>query len=102
MFRNVLERRRELALLRSVGYDARRVSILIVAEAALLLSVGLGAGAACAALAASPAWLGRQGSLPGAGLALLLLAVAAAGLLSSVIATRAAVRGNMLDALRAE
>jgi len=102
MFRNVLERRRELALLRAVGYDARHVSIVIVAEAALLLGAGLISGAVCAALAIAPAWLGRGGALPGRGLILLLAAVAVAGLVSSVVATRAALRGNMLEALRAE
>ncbi len=102
MFRNVLERRRELALLRAVGYDATRVSVVIVAEAALLLGAGLIAGVACAALAVAPAWLGRGGAAPGRGLLLLLIAVAAAGLLSSLIATRAALRGTLLSALRVE
>ncbi len=102
MFRNVLERRRELALLRAVGYDAGRVSIVIVAEAALLLGAGLIAGVACAALAVAPAWLGRGGAAPGQGLLLLLVAVAAAGLLSSILATRAALRGTLLSALRVE
>jgi putative ABC transport system permease protein len=102
MFRNVLERRRELALLRAVGYDARRVSVMVMAEAVLLLAAGLLAGAVCAALAIAPAWLGRGGTMPGVGLVLLLAAVAVAGIVSSFIAARAAVRGNMLEALRAE
>ncbi len=102
LFRNVLERRRELALLRAVGYDSRRLSLMIVAEAAFVLAVGLATGTACAALAIAPAWLGRSGTLPGGGVALLLGGVALAGLVSSVIATRAALRGNMLAALRAE
>jgi hypothetical protein len=102
LFRNVLERRRELALLRAVGYDARRLTLMIVAEASFVLAVGLATGTACAALAIAPAWLGRSGTLPGAGVALLLSGVAVAGILSSVIATRAALRGNMLAALRAE
>jgi hypothetical protein len=102
MFRNVLERRRELALLRAIGYDARRVSIIIMAEATLLLGAGLAAGAGCAVLAVAPAWLRRGGALPGRGLAALLVAVALAGLLSSLLATRAALRGNLLAALRAE
>jgi putative ABC transport system permease protein len=102
MFRNVLERRRELALLRAVGYDARRVSIMVMAEAVLLLAAGLLAGAVCAALAIAPAWLGRGGTMPGTGLMLLLAAVAIAGIVSSFIAARAAVRGNVLEALRAE
>ena len=102
MFRNVLERRRELALLRAVGYGARHVTTMLGAEAALLLGAGLVTGAGCALIAIAPAWLGRGGSTPGSGLALLLAAILAAGLLSSIVATRAALRGPVLDALRAE
>ena len=102
MFRNVLERRRELALLRAVGYDRRAVSIVIVGEAALLLGAGLGAGLACAALAIAPAWIGRGGAGPGPGLIVLVLAIAIAGLLASAFASRAALNGRILDGLRAE
>jgi hypothetical protein len=102
MFRNVLERRRELALLRAVGYNASNVTQMIVAESVLLLGTGLAGGALCAAVAIAPAWLGHGGRMPGSGLILLLLAVIVAGLLSSFVATRAALSGRMLDALRAE
>ncbi len=102
LFRNVLERRRELGLLRAVGYDTRRMTLMILAEAAFLLGAGLAAGAGCAAIAIAPAWLGRGGALPGVGLMVLLAAVAIAGIVSSAIATRAALSGRMLDALRAE
>jgi putative ABC transport system permease protein len=102
MFRNVLERRRELALLRAVGFDGRNVSRMILAESALLLGAGLAAGALCAAIAIAPAWLGRGGVLPGSRLLLLFGAVVASGVLSSLIATKAALSGRMLDALRAE
>src|SRR5690606_8689225 len=102
MFRNVLERRRELGLLRAVGYDRRRVSQMILAEAVLLLAAGLGAGILSAVLAVGPAWMSRSGSGPGLVLAVLLAGVIAAGLLSAVLATRAALRERMLDALRAE
>jgi hypothetical protein len=102
MFRNVLERRRELALLRAVGFDGRNVSRMILAETALLLGTGLGAGAVCAAIAIAPAWLGRGGAMPGTGLGLLFAAVILSGVLSSLIATRAALSGRMLESLRAE
>jgi putative ABC transport system permease protein len=102
MFRNVLERRRELALLRAVGYDARSVTITILAEAAFLLGTGLMAGVGSAAIAIAPAWLGRGGSLPNIGLLLLLLSVIAAGLVSSIVATRAALSGRVIEGLRAE
>ena len=77
------------------------MTVMIVAEAAFLLGVGMIAGVGCAAIAIAPAWLGRGGTLP-AGLLLLLAAVVVAGIVSSAIATRAAIRGRMLDALRAE
>lgn len=102
MFRNVLERRRELAILRAVGYDRQRLAMMIVAEAAFLLGAGLTTGIVCAAVAIAPAWLGRGGTRPGAGLVALLSGVALAGLVSSIVATRAALSGRMLDALRAE
>ena len=102
MFRNVLERRRELALLRAVGYDRRHVTLMIGAETMFLLLAGLAAGAGCALIAVAPAWLARGGSRPGVGLAVLLVAIAAAGILSAAVATRAAVSGRLLDALRAE
>ena len=101
MFRNVLERRRELGLLRAVGYDRTRVSQMIVAEAMLLLGAGLCAGTLSAAVAVAPAWLGR-GARPGGTLLILLGGVVIAGVLSSVIAARAALRGDVLNALRAE
>ena len=102
MFRNVLERRRELGLLRAVGYDRRRVTQMILAEAMLLLGAGLGAGALSAALAVAPAWLGRSGARPGGTLLILLGGVAVAGVLSSAVAARAALRGDVLTGLRAE
>jgi ABC-type antimicrobial peptide transport system permease subunit len=102
MFRNVLERRRELALLRAVGYDRRHVTLMIGAETLFLLLAGLAAGAGCALVAVAPAWLARGGSRPGAALGVLLLAVAAAGIVSAAVATRAAVSGRLLEALRAE
>ncbi len=102
VFRNVLERRRELALLRAVGYDSRHVGTMILAETGFLLAAGLVAGAGCAMIAIAPAWLGRGGGAPGAGLALLLAGVVVAGLLSAAVATRAALGGRLLEALRAE
>ena len=101
IFRNVLERRRELALLRAVGYDTGRLSVVIVAEAMLLLGAGLGAGVVSAALAVAPAWLHRGGA-PRFGLLLLPAVVSLAGVIAALVATRAAAGGRLLQALRAE
>jgi ABC-type lipoprotein release transport system permease subunit len=102
MFRNVLERRRELALLRAVGYGRAHVRLMIVAETIFLLLAGLVAGVVCALIAVIPAWLSHGGSAPGRGLAVLVAAIAVASLVSAAAATRAAVSGRLLDALRAE
>ena len=102
LLRNVLERRRELALLRAVGYDTRHVSLMVLVENGLLLFGGLGIGTVCALVAIAPAWIERGGQFPVVSLGAMLLAVAAAGLVSSLAATAAAVRSPLLASLRSE
>jgi hypothetical protein len=103
LLRNLLERRREIALLRAVGYGPRHLFTLVLGENAVLLGLGLAAGALSAAIAIAPAALERGARLPiTAGGGLLLLAVLAAGLLSSLIATRAALRAPLVGSLRSE
>jgi hypothetical protein len=103
LFRNVLERRRELALLAAVGYRRGHFLLMVAAENGLLLAGGLVAGAVCAGLAIAPAVIERGGTVPvSSGGALLLFAVFATGLLSSIIAVRLATRSPVLAALRSE
>jgi ABC-type antimicrobial peptide transport system permease subunit len=104
LLRNVLERRRELALLRAVGYSRAAFAVMIVAENALLLVSGLLIGSLCAALAVAPALFSRVGgsTSPRLTLAALLLAILAAGFLASLAATAAALRAPLLRSLRAE
>ncbi len=102
LLRNVLERRRELALMRAVGYDARHLAVMVVAENLWLLFWGLVAGTASALLAIAPVLASRGGQPPTASLALLLPVVLATGLAASIVATAAALRSPLLRALRAE
>lgn len=102
LLRNVLERRRELALLRAVGYDAKHFALMTVAENALLLLCGLLTGAICALLAIAPVFFSRGGQLPNLSLGLLLLSVLVSGLLASLVATTAALRSPLIPALRSE
>ena len=102
VLRNVLERRRELALLGAVGYGRAHIFTIVVAENLLLLGWGLAIGAACALIAIAPAIAGRGRSSAISAGALLLVTVFFAGLLSSVVATRAALRGPLVEALRSE
>jgi ABC-type antimicrobial peptide transport system permease subunit len=103
LLRNVLERRRELALLRAIGYGRAHLFAIILAETAILLGWGLAVGAVSALVAIAPAAIERGARIPlTTGGWLLLLAVLAAGLVSSLVATRAALRAPLVGALRAE
>ena len=103
LLRNVLERKRELALLGAVGFRRAHVMTMVVAENVLLLVAGLAAGAVSAALAIAPAVAERGSSLPfTTGSGLLMIAVLITGLLSSVIAMRVATRMPLLASLRSE
>lgn len=102
LLRNVFERRKELALLRAVGYNSSHFTLMVVAENALLLFGGLATGAVCALLAIAPVFFARGGRLPNVSLGLLLLAVLVSGLTASLVATWAALRSPLLPALRAE
>ena len=103
LFRNVLERRRDLALLGAVGYRKAHVFAIVLVENVLLLGWGMAIGTLCALVAVAPAVAERGGRLPmTAGGGLVLMSVFVAGLLSSVVATSAALRAPLLSALRAE
>jgi len=102
LLRNALERRRELALLRAVGYRRRNLTRLVLAENGALLAAGLAAGTLSALLAIAPTALARGASLPVTSLAILVAAVAAAGLVASLAASALVHRMPLLGSLRSE
>jgi hypothetical protein len=102
LIRNVMERRRELALLRAVGYKQKHFFVMVLAENSLLLVGGLLTGAACALLAIAPVLSDEGGRLPAIGLVTLLAAVLVAGLIVSLAAAVSALRSSVLSLLRAE
>lgn len=103
LLRNALERRKELALLQAAGYRRGHFLLMAGVENVVLLAGGVTAGALCAALAIAPAVAERGGRLPlTSGGLLLLFAVLTVGLLSSLLATRAALGGSLLRSLRSE
>jgi len=101
LLRNVLERRRELALLRAIGYNSGHFAMMVIAENAFLVVCGLLTGTVCALVAIGPAFISRGGSFPQLSMWMLLV-VLVTGLLASVAATFAALRTPLLPALRAE
>ena len=102
LLRNVFERRRELALLRAVGYNSSHFAAMVITENVLMLGCGLAVGFVCALLAIAPMLFERGGRLPNISLGLLLLAVLLSGAIASLVATLAALRSPLLPALRAE
>ncbi len=102
LLRGVLEQRRELALLQAVGYRRRQLALLVIAENALVVAAGVATGTVCALVAIAPALVSRGGRLSVVSLALLVAAVAAAGMAASLAAVLAVSRSPLLEALRSE
>ncbi len=102
LLRNVMERRRELALLRAVGYEGSALGLMVVAESVLLLVAGIGIGTLSAVLAVWPALLSRGATFPVVGTGLVLGGVLLTGLLASIAATRAAAATPLLAELKSD
>ena len=102
LLRNVLERRRELALMRAVGYNSSHFAVMVITENVLMLCLGLAVGFVCALLAIAPVLLERGSKGPNISLGLLLLAILVSGATASLVATIAALRSPLLPALRSE
>ncbi len=102
LLRNVLERRKELALMRAVGFDMRSLTRIIFLEHACLITVGLGCGALSALVSISPALLSRGMPFPVYLSAAALGAVLATGIAATYVATMSALRAPLLEALKSE
>ena len=102
MLRNVLERRSEIALLKSIGFTGRQTAILVLCESSVLLLWGLTVGTISALLAMLPHLLSIGTDFPWDDAALMLIAVAVAGTLAALVAVRSAVRLPTLETLRRE
>jgi ABC-type lipoprotein release transport system permease subunit len=102
VLRNVLERRGELGLLQAVGFRQRLLRRLLLCEHGGLLALGLSVGMVAALAAVLPVLLAPGATMRPTALAATLLGVLASGLLWTWLATRFALRGRLLDALRDE
>ena len=102
LLRNALERRREIALLRALGYRPGHVSGMLLAENAALLGLGVGAGLVSALVAVVPAVTQRGGVLPLGAIAVVAAAVIVTGLVTSILAASVVRRSPLLAALRSE
>lgn len=102
VLRNVLERRGELGLLLAVGFRPGALNWLVLSEHGFLLLLGLVIGMIAAGVAVLPSFLGPGMEIPFRSLALTLGAMFLSGFLWTWIATRMALRGDLISALRDE
>jgi len=102
VLRNVLERRGELGLLQAVGFRRHTLQWLVLSEHAGLLWLGLGVGITAALAAVLPALLAPGAEVHYVALGVTLATVFVSGLAWTWFATRMALRGELLKALRNE
>ncbi len=100
--RSVVERRSELALLRSTGFRRARLAELVLGENATLLLAGLGCGCLAALVATLPHWALHEANIPWGTLLALLGTVVVLGIAAGWMAVRAAIATPLIAALRGE
>jgi hypothetical protein len=102
VLRNVLERRGELGVLQAVGFRQRSLRWLVLSEHGGLLLLGLGVGVVAALAAVLPALLAPGAANHYAALGATLAGVLVSGLGWTWLATRFAMHGPPIAALRDE
>ena len=102
VLRNVLERRGELAVMQAVGFRRESLRRLVCTEHGLLLALGLAVGVGAALLAVWPSLNAPGSAMPWASLGWMLGGVLASGMVWTWLAATAALRGELLPALRHE
>lgn len=100
--RAAMERRPELALMVAVGFTRDRLVRALVLENVSLLVAGLVFGTASALVAVAPQLASAQAQVNWLALVTVLAAVLAVGVGTCALAVSAAVRGDLVPALRAE
>lgn len=100
MLRNLAERRRELALLRAVGFRAGLIGALVLMENLALVLAGLAAGFAAALFALVPALSAGGGRAPWPAMLGLPGAALLVTLVACLLALRPALRAPIVQTLR--
>jgi putative ABC transport system permease protein len=102
VLRNVLERKGELALLLAVGFRRDALGWCVLSEHLALLVMGLGVGTVSALIAVLPTLLTPGAQPPYGSLFVTLVTVLLSGVVWTWGATKLALRGRLLNALRNE
>lgn len=102
VWRNVRERRGELALLRAVGFSAKSVRTILFSEHMALLIAGIFFGVFAALLATLPTLLTLGAEMPYPTILIILIIVGVNGSLWTYLAALLATKENLIEALRKE
>ena len=100
--RNVLERRKEIGLLRVVGFSPGDIRQMVLSEGMTLAIAGLLLGSGCAVIAIIPALRDRAQAVPWASLAGLVAGVLMTGLLASLLAIKMTSNVPVTAAIKSE
>lgn len=100
--RNVLERRKELGLLRAIGFSSLRVGKVVLFEHSMLLGLGMLLGVTSAMLTVVPHMLVGGAKVPFADLFGLMALILVVGFATGIWALRATLRVPLLPALRGD
>jgi putative ABC transport system permease protein len=102
VWRNVNERRGELALLRAVGYNRKSVRNMLLSEHVTLLVVGIFFGIFAALLAILPSFLTPGAEIPYPTILIILVIVSLNGVIWTSLAAGLATKQDLIPALRKE
>jgi ABC-type antimicrobial peptide transport system permease subunit len=100
--RTIIERKAELALLASIGFDSAARARLILSENIFLLAAGVVVGTGCAVIGIIPTVIHSSQHINAGSLALTLFAVFGVGVVSSALAVALAGRNVTPADLRHE
>lgn len=102
LLRNIVENRRQLGLLRAIGYTSRHLIIMVSSENVILLFLGLAAGTLCALVAIIPAIMERGGQFPSYSFAWLVPSILLTGVLSSLFAAYSVLGISLVTVLKSD
>ena len=100
--RSILERRKELALMRAAGFGGRRLAKMVLWENLVLLLGGLATGVLAAAFAVVPHMFFTQAAPPGSDLVIMIGIILIVGMVAGLVAVRATLQAPLISSLRGE
>ena len=98
--RAIMERRKELGLMRAVGYTRRKLARMILIENAWLLLAGMVTGILAALVTTLPHYFFGDASIPWAALLTMFGFIGCVGLLTSWLASRRVFKAPLIESLR--